>query len=158
MEIYTSIYDITEHGFSGWRFAVPGVLFLVVGLALWKMPIIHAQNLKLIGKTCFFFSFSWCVAAFGLSYRIHIDAIEAYRLHSYQVYSGVIESHKGRLGEATVEVFKIGNKRLWDDNLPVGQRTIQPELPSLKNEVGSNLRIYMAKGLVLKIEKVTSPQ
>jgi len=158
MEVYTSIYDITEHGFSGWRFAVPGILFLVVGLALWIMPIIHAKKLKLVGKTCFFFSVLWCIAAFGLSYRIHIDAIEAYRQHNYQVYSGVIKSSEGKLGEATVEIFKIGNKRLWDDNLPVGQRIIQPELPSLKNEVGSNLRIYMAKGLVLKIEKVTSFQ
>lgn len=160
METYIKLFDILDHGYTEWRFAIPGLGFMVLGLLLWKVPYVHyifGSNRSTgmsLGRFFFFFSILWVLGATSLTYMTHLEALEQYTNGDYETISGIVESHEELLGDSKVIRYKIGENTLWGSGLPFGKEFIQPQLKDIDLVPGTHMKVIMARGIVLRVEKL----
>ena len=137
MDDYQVVFDILDHGYTEWKFALPGLIFTCVGLILRFFP-----RWRAFGRFFVWFSILWIVGALGLTYETYLDAVAEYKAGKYELVQGKVESTLFQIGDKTVSRYKVGDRLLWGSELPMEQDFVQPLLGTVNLKEGMDLKIF----------------
>lgn len=97
-------FDIAEAGFKDWEFSAHGLIFIVVGLALWLVPKYFPVVWQLFDPSDsqkwmrkwfprFFLGFAlfWTIGAFAATYGSYRSSLSTYESGNFDVVEGVVE-------------------------------------------------------------------
>lgn len=159
MNEFSVVFEVTKEGFTEWRFALPGLLFLAIGIGLWKVPVFSRlfemkKDFALkFGKFFAGFAAFWVIGAFSLTYYIHVGLVDDYNSNNFELIEGIVESYEKDTGMGNIEKgYKLGSIKLWHGNMPMGPEFTQPALKDIKLEEGMLMRVAVSGSLFMKVE------